>query len=208
MDAIIEKLDLLKADSAYYKASKEPQLRDLDSYYYLSVEGKGHPESVPVWKAVEQLYAVAYSIKFSCKAEDMDFKVPKMEGFWWIDGGLEKQHLFPSTPKEEWNWKFVIRMPDFVEGDHFYRAVQKVKLKNQELIENDEVSLELINEGLCIQILHIGSYDKEESNVMKIMDFAKKEGLLINGYHHEVYLSDPRKTQQDKLKTIIRYSVK
>lgn len=208
MEAIIEKLDLQKADPSYYKASKNPEIVDLDSYYYLSVEGKGHPESEPVWKAIEQLYAVAYSIKFNCKAEDMDLKVPKMEGFWWIDGGLEVQHQFPNTPKEDWNWKFVIRMPDFVEGDHFYRAVQKVKLKNPDLIKNDEVSFELINEGRCIQILHIGSYDDEESNVMKIIEYANKEALQINGYHHEIYLSDPRKTSENKLKTILRYSVK
>jgi hypothetical protein len=208
MEAVIEKLDLQKADPNYYKASKNPEIRDLDPYYYLIVQGKGHPESEPVWKAVEQLYAVAFAIKFNCKAQDMDFKVPKMEGFWWIDGGLDKQHEMPETAKEDWNWKFMIRMPDFVEGDHFYRAIQKVKLKNPQLIQNDEVTYELINEGKCIQLLHIGSYNQEELNVQRIMDFAKENRLQINGYHHEVYLSDPRKTEESKLKTIIRYAVK
>ena len=154
MEAVIDKLDLQKADSNYYKGSKTPEIKDLDSYYYLSVQGKGHPESEPVWTAIEQLYAVAYSIKFNCKAEDMDFKVPKMEGYWWIDGGLETQYLFPHTTKDQWNWKFVLRMRDFVEGEHFYRAVQKVKLKKPNLIKVDEVSFELINEGRCIQILY------------------------------------------------------
>lgn len=208
MEAVIEKMDLQKADPNYYKAGSDPEIKDLDPYYYLTVQEKGHPESEPVWKAVEQLYAVAYAIKFNCKAEDMDFKVPKMEGFWWVDGGLGRQQEMPEIPKDEWNWKFVIRMPDFVEGDHFYRAVQKVKKKNAKLLLADEVKYELINEGRCIQILHIGSYHQEESTVKQVMDYAQKNDLQINGYHHEVYLSDPRKTPEPKLRTIIRYSVK
>lgn len=99
-------------------------------------------------------------------------------------------------------------MPDFVEEEHFFKAVQKVKLKKPDMIKHDEVSFELVNEGRCIQILHIGSYENEEPNVMKILDLAEVEGLQINGYHHEIYLSDPRKTAEDKLKTILRYSVK
>lgn len=208
MEATIEKLDLQKADSNYYKASAKPEIRDLDPYYYLTVEGRGHPESEPVWNAVGQLYAVAYGVKFTCKAEDMDFKVPKMEGFWWVDGGPEAQKNFPKTPKEEWNWKFLIRMPDFVEGDHFYRAIQKVKTKSPELLVNDEVKFELINEGRCVQTLHLGSYDAEEPTIMKMIEFMQENGLEMNGHHHEIYLSDPRKTPTEKLKTIIRYAVK
>lgn len=208
MEATIDKLDLQKVDKNYYNSSTDPEIKDLDPYYYLTVQGKGHPESEPVWKAVEQLYAVAYSIKFNCKAEDMDFKVPKMEGFWWIDGGLAVQDQFPNTPKEQWNWKFMIRMPDFVEGDHFYRAVQKVKIKKPDLLKNNEVLFELVNEGRCVQILHTGSYDEEEANVAKVMEFIKDNNLQVNGYHHEIYLSDPRKTPEPKLKTILRYSVK
>lgn len=208
MEATIEKLDLQKADPNYYKVGKEPKVVDLDPYYYLIVQGKGSPESEHVWKAVEKLYAVAYSIKFNCKAEDMDFVVPKMEGFWWIDGGFYEQHKMPETPKDKWNWKFMIRMPDFVEEDHFYRAIQKVKLKNPKLIQNDEVSFELLNEGRCIQILHLGSYHNEEANVSRIMEYAQNKGLTINGYHHEIYLSDPRRTPEHKLKTIIRYQIK
>ncbi|MEQ9465972.1 MAG: GyrI-like domain-containing protein [Ekhidna sp.] len=208
MEATIDKLNLQKADPSYYKATKTPELRDLEPYYYLSVSGRGNPNAPEFLQAIEKMYAVAYAIKFTCKAEDMDFVVPKMEGFWWIDGGLEAQHKFTQTPPEEWNWKIVIRMPDFVEGDHFYRAVQKVKTKNPELLPEDEVKFELINEGLSVQILHIGSYHKEEPSIMKMLEFAKENGLVINGHHHEIYLSDPRKTLEEKLKTILRYSVK
>ena len=207
MEATIEKLDLQKVDKNYYKIGSEPEIRDLDSYYYLSRKGSGKPESKDFYKAIEQTYAVVYKIKFLCKAEDMDFTVPKMEAFWWIAGGLEKQYLFTQTPQEEWHWKIVIRMPDFVEADHFYRAVQTVKTKTPNLLENDDVKYELINEGKCAQILHLGSYGEEESTIMKMMKHIKENGLKVNNYHHEIYLSDPRKTPEEKLRTILRYGV-
>ena len=147
MEAVIEKLNIEKSDPNYYKIGTDPEIRDLDPYYYLTVSGKSSPGSPQFSVAVEQLYGVAYTIKFLCKAEDMDFVVPKMEGFWWIDGGIEAQHKFTQTPEDEWNWKIIIRMPDFVEGDHFYRAVQQVKTKHPSLIPDDEVKYELINEG-------------------------------------------------------------
>ena len=207
MEAIIEKLDLQKVDPNYYKAGKKPGLKDLDSYYYLSTSGRCDPKSDQFLEAIDRLYAVAFAIKFICKAEDMDFVMPKMEGFWWVDGGLEAQKKFSETSPDEWNWKIVIRMPDFVEGDHYYRAIQKAKAKNHGLIEDDEVKLELINEGLCVQGLHIGSYYEEEPTIAKIMEFIQENELKVNGYHHEIYLSDPRRTPEEKLKTILRYAV-
>ena len=161
MEAVIEKLNIEKADPNYYKASASPELRDLDPYYYLSIAGKCSPSSPDFMRAMEELYAVAFALKFICKAEDMDFVVPKMEGFWWIDGGLEVQHQFSKTPEEHWNWKIAIRMPDFVEGDHYYRAVQKANAKAPQL-NGANVKFELINEGRSVQILHIGSYNEEE----------------------------------------------
>ncbi|WP_425392782.1 GyrI-like domain-containing protein [Ekhidna sp.] len=208
MEATLEKFDLKKADPAYYKASKQPQIRDLDSYYYLSLSGRCDPQSDQFLEAIDKLYSVAFNIKFICKGEDMDFAMPKMEGFWWIDGGLEAQHKFAQTPPDQWNWKIVIRMPDFVEGDHYYRAVQKVKHKNPKLIQDDEVKFELINEGLCVQGLHIGSFYEEEPTIAKIMEYIQANDLQVAGYHHEIYLSDPRRTPEEKLKTILRYAVK
>lgn len=207
METMLEKIDLQKTDPNYYRVKKTPELRDLDTYYYLTSSGQNSPESNEFLQAIEILYAVAYSVKFTCKAEDYDFVVPKMEGFWWIDGGYEIQHEFAQTPKDEWNWKIVIRMPDFVEKDHFYRAIEKVKLKNPEL-DFDIVNFERINEGLCVQCLHEGSYEKEEPTVKSIMEFMTKNDLEVNGYHHEIYLSDPRRTPEDKLKTILRYAVR
>ncbi|MEP0984852.1 GyrI-like domain-containing protein [Ekhidna sp.] len=208
MEATIDKLDLKKIDPNYYSAKKQPELRDLDSYYYLSLSGRCDPQSDEFLQAIDKLYAVAFNLKFICKSEDMDFVMPKMEGFWWIDGGIEAQRKFAQTPADQWNWKIVIRMPDFVEGDHYYRAVQKVKAKNPDLLVEDEVKFELINEGLSVQGLHIGSFYEEEQSIKKIMEFIDENGFEVAGYHHEIYLSDPRKTPEEKLKTILRYAVR
>jgi len=206
METIIEKLDLQKEDAYYYKAKKSPELRDLDTYYYLTVSGKSSPESKEFMEAIEQVYAVAYAVKFTCKAEDNDFVVPKMEAYWWIDGGYEIQYKFAQTPREEWNWKIVIRMPDFVEQEHFQKACEKVRLKNPSLVINN-VLYERINDGRVVQCLHTGSYEEEEPTILSIMQYVIENGLRVNGYHHEIYLSDPRRAKPEKLKTILRYAV-
>jgi hypothetical protein len=206
MQATIEKLDLVKADPTYYKVGQQPKLVDLDAYYYLSHEGEGSPSDQTFALAIERLYAVAYQIKFLCKAQDMDFVVPKMEGQWWIAGGPDVQHLFTTKPESEWLWKIMLRMPDFVEADHFYRAVQLVKKKKPDLL-HDEVKLQLSKAGRAVQVLHLGSYHAEQPTIAKAIQFIQTNGLRINAYHTEIYLTDPRKTPEEKLRTIIRYGV-
>lgn len=203
---VISKLDLQKADPNYYKVGKKPELRDLDPYYYLTIQGRSAPEDEKFNSALEALYAVAYNIKFLCKAEDNDFVVPKMEGFWWVDGGAASQAEYNAVPRDEWNWKITIRMPDFVEADHFFRALEGAKQKKASN-KLEQVKFELINEGRSAQILHIGSYDKEDESIATLHKFIEEEGLQISGTHHEIYLSDPRKTAEEKLRTILRYSV-
>ncbi len=206
METLFEKLDLAKQDSSYYKAKRQPELVDLDSYYYLTHQGKGSPGDEPFNAAIERLYSVAYNIKFLCKSEDIDFVVPKMEGIWWIDGGMEAQKNFPQTPESEWNWQIMIRMPDFVEADHFYRALKTVKVKKPGLLE-DQIKFELINEGRCVQMLHIGSYREEEPTILKMMEYVDENETAVRRHHKEIYLTDPRRTPEEKLRTIIRYGV-
>jgi hypothetical protein len=203
---LAEKINLEKTDKAYYKASKEPQLVELDAHYYLTIQGKSHPDSDLFMQAIETLYGVAYAIKFLTKAEDQDFTVPKMEGYWWVDGGLENQHKFLEVPKDDWNWMIVIRMPDFVEEAHFFRAVAQVREKKNPTYLED-LKFQLLNEGRCAQILHVGSYDEETPTIMRLLDYIKAQGLKTRGYHHEIYLSDPRRTAPEKRKTILRYEV-
>jgi len=207
MTTLTKKIDLLKADPNYYKASKKPEIRDLDTYYYLSIKGKCAPEDDQFITAIEALYKVAYTLKFMCKEKELDFVVPKMEGFWWVDGGAENQKEFQSIPRSEWNWKILIRLPDFVEGDDFTQAKYVAEQKNPTFAQIDDVVYEKINEGRCAQILHLGSYEEEKESLDKLYAFIESEGYKINNYHHEIYLSDPRKTAEEKLRTILRYGI-
>ncbi|MBV6645347.1 MAG: GyrI-like domain-containing protein [Cyclobacteriaceae bacterium] len=205
---VISKLDLAKADKNYYASTKKPEIRDFDPYYYLTVSGQSAPEDQKFLTAIETMYTLAYTIKFISKANDLDFTVPKLEGFWWIEGGAKNQKEFEQAPRDSWCWKIMIRMPDFVEDITYFRAMESAKSKKPELAAKlEEVKFELINEGRCAQILHLGSYEEEKSTLEVLHKFIADQGLKIAGYHHEIYLSDPRKTAQEKLKTILRYAV-
>lgn len=204
---VVEKTDLLKMDPTYYKAKKEPQLVDLEPYYFLSVAGQSAPDDRKFEAAIEMLYAVAYGIKFIAKSEDMDFTVPKLEGYWWADGEVNSQEEFAKVPREQWRWKIAIRMPDFVEESMYFRSMQVVKTKKPQMIEIEKVKFELISEGLSAQVLHLGSYENEAETITKLHSYIDSHQLKVNGHHHEIYLSDPRRTPVEKLKTILRYAV-
>lgn len=200
---IMSKLDMTKAYPEYYKAKNTPQLVDLEPYYYLTVEGVSAPEDPIFHSAIEQAYAVAYGIKFACKAKEMDFTVPKMEGFWWVTGELP----FEETPRDQWHWKLLFRMPDFV-GDEEFKAAVTTALNKGKLSANHQLKFEQIHEGKSAQVMHTGSYDEEGPTLEKLYAFIEAEGLEISGYHHEIYISDPRRVAPEKLKTILRYSVR
>ena len=203
---VIEKLDLSKADAAYYKASKQPRIVDLLNYNYVTIEGQCAPDDKKFVEAIESLYQVVYAIKFLAKAEDDDFVVPKMEGFWWIAGGAEAQADFEKTPQSEWFWKILIRMPDYIRPDHFERAIETVRFKKSPA-NLDQIMFEEIEAGKSAQIIHIGSYDDEKPTIERLHRFIDENGFQIAGYHHEIYITDPRRTPKEKLKTIIRYAV-
>jgi len=198
-----EKLDLTKHYPEYYKAKAKPELVNLEPYNYITISGISAPEDPLFTESLEKLYALAYSIKFICKANELDFVVPKMEGFWWVDGKLP----FEETPRSDWHWKIMFRMPDFV-GEMEYRAGLESLLEKQKISEDHGLIFEEIHEGLSAQILHIGSYDNETASLDKLYAFIKQEGFEIAGHHHEIYLSDPRKVAEEKLRTILRYAIR
>lgn len=200
---IMSKLDMAKAYPEYYKAKNAPQIVDLEPYYYLTIEGRCAPEDAVFHSAIEQTYAVAYGIKFLCKENGMDFTVPKMEAFWWVTGDLP----FDETPRAEWHWKLLFRMPDFV-GDEEFKTAVTGALNKGKLSANHQLKFEQIHEGKSAQILHLGSYDEEGPTLERLYAYIAEQGLEISGYHHEIYLSDPRKTPVERLKTILRYAVK
>ena len=169
----------------------------------MAIEGKGEPAGEIFVSKVEALYPLAYGIKNICKEKNNDFGVPKLEGLWWVEGNSPALEV----PRSEWHWKLLIRMPEFVTRKMILSVQPEVtKKKKNDLIR--EISFEKIAEDKCVQIMHIGPYSTEPETIKILMEFMDKNGLFVNGLHHEIYLSDPRKTEPSKMKTLIRYPVK
>lgn len=198
-----EKLNLVKEYKDYYSAKLHPKVVENGHVPYLSIIGKGEPAGKNFIEAVGALYPLAYGIKFIYKLKEYDFAVPKLEGLWWVDSdkpGLE-------VPREEWHWKLMIRMPEFVSKENVEIAKENViKKKKIDLVKS--VKFESINEGKCVQIMHIGPYITEPETIEKMELFMEENQWVKNGLHHEIYLSDPRKTAPEKMKTILRQPVK
>ena len=175
--------------------------------------GSGDPNDVEgaYQRAISVLYAISYTIKMSKKGSRqidgyVDFVVPPLEGFWWQDGVEGADY----TRKETFSWIAVIRLPDFVSREDFGCAVQEATKKKK--VDCSVAEYLTIEEGLCVQCLHIGSYDDEPATVEAMHAHARECGYLIDltqeRRHHEIYLSDARKVAPDKLKTIIRHPIK
>lgn len=198
-----DKIDLSKKDKVYYTAKEEPQVVELKPYPYLTISGVSAPEDQQFSKAIEAIYAVAFQVKFMSKGQGQDFIVPKMECQWWVESNMP----FDEVPREDWHWNIMIRMPDFISKGMIEKAVQEAVTQDK-TPQVAEVMYQRINEGKSVQILHTGSYDEEGPTLEKIHGFIANSGLTIAGYHHEIYLNDPRKVEVKNLKTIIRYPVK
>ena len=204
--------DYKKAYKDLYLPSVTPHIIKIPKMNYLAVRGKGNPniEDGEYSEAMNLLYAVAYTLKMSYKggyAIDgfFEYVVPPLEGFWWQDGiGVD------YTKKEDFNWISVIRLPDFVRKKDFDWAVSEAAKKKK--LDFSKVEFLTYNESVCVQCMHIGSYDEEPETISKMTAFAVSEGYTVdisaNRFHHEIYLGDPRKTEAAKLKTVIRYPVK
>ncbi len=193
------KLDLAKEYKSYYKAGKNPEIVNFDEASYLSIEGKGEPAGTVFVSKVEALYPLAYGIKKICKEKGSDFGVPKLEGLWWVEGDVPALEI----PRNKWHWKLLIRMPDFITAEMVSSVQPEVaKKKKNTLIQ--EISFEKISEGKCVQVMHVGPYSTEPKTINSLMAFISDNGLSVSGLHHEIYLSDPRKTEPSKMKTLIR----
>jgi len=197
------KLDLTKEYKTYYTARPSPQIVEFGQAKFLSIEGKGEPAGKEFTSKVEALYPLAYGIKIPMKKEGKDFTVAKLEGLWWVES--DKPAL--EVPREEWQWKLLIRMPEFVTSEDVGKAKGEViKKKGIELVK--EVKFEKISEGKCVQMLHIGPYSTEPESLEKMRKLMEEKNLIENGLHHEIYLSDPRRVPEEKMKTILRQPVK
>lgn len=205
--------DFKKEYKELYAPKKGPGIVEVPPITYVAVRGSGDPneEDGAYQRAISVLYAISYTIKMSKKGVRqidgyVDFVVPPLEGFWWQDGvaGADYAH------KETFNWTAVIRLPDFVTREVFDWAVQEATKKKK--IDCSIAEYLQVDEGLCVQCLHVGSYDDEPATVEAMDAFARERGYVIDlsqdRRHHEIYLSDARKVAPEKLKTIIRHPIK
>lgn len=203
--AATAKLDLFKKYRAEYVTPKKPVLVKVGPVKYLAFTGKGAPTSAGFHTAIGALYAVAFTIKMTRKfAGKGDYKVAWLEGLWW---GPDRKRPFSVRNPGDWHWKLLIRTPTFVTARDLARA-QKELLAKGKVAEIRKVKLETIREGRCVQMLHVGSYDKETVTLQAMHDLAAAQGLEFRGVHHEIYLSDPRRVLPSKLRTILRHPVR
>jgi len=198
-----EKLDLFKQFKAEYAAAKKPTLIDAGKARYLAVSGRGDPNGAVFTAKLEALYSMAYALKMAFKNRDQEYVVCKLEGLWWGDLGLPN---FTALPRDTWNWTLLIRTPDFVTPLDIRTTAKALlaKGKTQGVVEVAPFALE---EGRCVQMLHLGPYQDEYKSIATMLDFVAEQKLHPHGLHHEIYLSDPRRTAPEKLKTILRIPV-
>jgi len=199
------KLDLKKTRKELFAAPKGEFVPIMvPRVLYLKADGHGDPNKSPDYgRAVEALYSTAYALKFACKAQGRDFVVAPLEGLW----SAADPGSFVTRRKDEWDWTMLIMVPDFVDSGSFEAARAKAGAKLGEL--PDSLRLEPLEEGLCLQALHIGSYDDEGPLLARLHDeIMPAGGYAFAGPHHEIYLGDPRKTAPEKLKTILRQPVR
>jgi len=194
----MSKLDLKKQLKEFYSASdKKPSILDIPEGKFITITGRGAPGGPDYKAALNALYSVAYTLKFKCKAEARDFTVMTLESLWrWDD--LNITNIADAPPPEEWNWKSIIRLPDFI-TDEIIRAVKEEVKAKKGLKEVDKVILEKFHEGLSAQIMHIGPYSEEEPTIQKLHDFIKENGYKMRGLHHEIYMSDPRRVPPQRV---------
>ncbi len=194
-----------KRDLECYKAKRAtPQVVTVPDLQYLMIDGHGDPNTPAFAEATTTLYPVAYKLKFASKALDRDYVVMPLEGLWWAD---EMESFTAARDKKQWDWTLMIMVPEWITKGMFTAAVEQVAMKDRPA-RLDDLRLETLSENLCVQALHIGSFDDEAELLQRMHhEFVPSQGLTMKGKHHEIYLSDARKVEPARLKTILRQPV-
>ena len=213
LDGVIMPFDFKKEYKEFYMPKGKPEIVTVPKMNYIAVRGKGNPnvEDGEYKKSIELLYGIAYTIKMSKKGDHkiegyFDYVVPPLEGFWWQDDvdGIDYSH------KENFQWISVIRLPDFVTKDDFEWAIEEATRKKK--MDFSKVEFLTLEEGLCVQCMHSGSYDDEPATIAAMDKFIADNGyendISDTRRHHEIYLSDARKVAPEKLKTVIRHPIR
>lgn len=205
--------DFKKEYKEFYMPKNKPEIVTVPQANYIAVRGKGNPNEIDgaYQKAISILYAVAYTLKMSYKTEHkiegfFEYVVPPLEGFWWqnnVDG-------IDYADKAAFNWISVIRLPEFITQKDFEWAVETASEKKK--LDCSSAEFLTVDEGLCVQIMHIGAFDDEPQTVTLMDEYIAQNGyendITESRLHHEIYLSDARKVAPEKWKTVIRHPIK
>ena len=208
-------LDLKKELKAYYQPSvKKPTILRVPRFQFVMIDGTIEKGSEPglspdFAEATQALYGIAYTLKFALKKrkqDPIDYPVMALEGLWGVTDGH-----FDITVKDNWSYTLMILQPEVITADLFAEAVEQVKKKKGDSPALSRVRLEHFEEGLCVQVMHIGPYATEPATIDTMRIFATEQGYRDrvgpNGLHHEIYLGDPRKADPSKLKTVLRHPI-
>lgn len=205
--------DYKKEYEEFYMPKNKPGIVEVPTMNYIAVRGEGDPnaENSEYKESIGLLYGIAFTIKMSKKGDYridgyFDFVVPPLEGLWW----QEDTDDIDYTHKENFKFISMIRLPDFVTREDFGWAIEEATRKKK--IDFSKAEFLTYNEGLCVQCMHIGSYDDEPATIKLMHEYAAAEGYELDitdkRLHHEIYLSDARKVAPEKLKTVIRHPIK
>lgn len=211
----MDKLDYKKEYKDLYQPKTKPSIIEVPEMIFIAIDGEGNPNSCPEYKAaIEVLYGLSYAIKMSKMngtqpAGYFEYVVPPLEGLWQVDGvDFDGMNV---TDKDKFKWISMIRQPKFVTEEVFEQAKLVLK-KKKPALDLSKARLMKMTEGLCVQIMHKGSYDDEPASIEQMKRFLDENGYIEDfsegRFHHEIYLSDPRKSSPDKLKTVIRHPIK
>lgn len=196
-----DKTDFKRTLDAYQARRGRFRIVDVPDLRYLMADGHGDPNTSPAFaEAVETLYPVAYKLKFASKrALGRDYVVPPLEGLWWAD---DMDSFTTVRDKSRWNWTLMLMVPSWIDEAMFTTAAEQAGTRP------DDIRLQTLSEGRCVQTLHVGSFD-DEAEVLARMhhEFIPGQGLRLTGTHHEIYLSDFRRVAPDKRRTILRQPV-
>lgn len=206
--------DYKKEYKEFYMPKSKPSIVSIPKMNYIAVRGKGNPndENSEYKESIGLLYAIAFTIKMSYKGTHkidgyFSYVVPPLEGFWWQEGNKEG---IDYKSKDKFNFISVIRLPDFVTKRDFDWAIEEATNKKHQ--DFSKVEFLTYDEGLCVQCMHIGSYDDEPETVKLMHEYMKENGYELDisdkRFHHEIYLSDPRRVDASKLKTVVRHPIK
>lgn len=206
----MKKLDLKRElKELYMPSSKEPAIVEVPAMNFLMIDGSIEPGMEPgsspsFASATAKLYGAAYGLKFSAKKRadnPVDYQVMALEGLWWVDDGQ-----FDIRRKDNWKWTLMIMQPDDIDRVFFDTTMASIRSKKGDAAV-DGVRLERFEEGLCVQIMHIGPYATEPPNVDRLRAFAEEQGCRFKNHHHEIYIGDPRRADPAKLKTVLRHPI-